>query len=251
MISVYLTLPPCLADLQVTRVDGEKLLPYRTQLVQTLQLTLRLRCKQGYSLACNLLHHILRSTALTYPTDYCSVPGGFNRPLQEYLPIKVLWMCLVHVRTFEKWRQQNNILDHCWSHEFSLPPFLFFSQDWGRPGDLWNLEIRWHVPSSEETAFVFYVLDLLLQPELQRLQRYAQGEQDMSRSEVKTALCSNGNDKIPSFCIDFKSCEYFLELHFKQRWRSSESVCSPALSAGCWQHAPPSWWTHNHWPVSP
>ncbi|KTG47925.1 hypothetical protein cypCar_00026947 [Cyprinus carpio] len=134
---------------EVTRVDGEKLLPYRTQLVQTLQLTLRLRCKQGYSLACNLLHHILRSTALTYPTDYCSVPGGFNRPLQEYLPIK----------------------------------------DWGRPGDLWNLEIRWHVPSSEETAFVFYVLDLLLQPELQRLQRYAQGEQDMSRDDVLQSLC--------------------------------------------------------------
>uniref|UniRef100_A0A8C1GZZ4 Proteasome activator subunit 4b n=1 Tax=Cyprinus carpio TaxID=7962 RepID=A0A8C1GZZ4_CYPCA len=134
---------------EVTRVDGEKLLPYRTQLVQTLQLTLRLRCKQGYSLACNLLHHILRSTALTYPTDYCSVPGGFNRPLQEYLPIK----------------------------------------DWGRPGDLWNLEIQWHVPSTEETAFVFYVLDLLLQPELQRLQKYAQGEQEMSRDDVLQSLC--------------------------------------------------------------
>uniref|UniRef100_A0A672JUD6 Proteasome activator complex subunit 4B-like n=1 Tax=Sinocyclocheilus grahami TaxID=75366 RepID=A0A672JUD6_SINGR len=134
---------------EVSRVDGEKLLPYRTQLVQILQLTLRLRCKQGYSLACNLLHHILRSTALTYPTDYCSVPGGFNRPLQEYLPIK----------------------------------------DWGRPGDLWNLEIQWHVPSAEETAFVFYVLDLLLQPELQRLQRYAQGEQDMSRDDVLQSLC--------------------------------------------------------------
>uniref|UniRef100_A0A8C1ZNW2 Proteasome activator subunit 4b n=1 Tax=Cyprinus carpio TaxID=7962 RepID=A0A8C1ZNW2_CYPCA len=134
---------------EVTRVDGEKLLPYHTQLVQTLQLTLRLRCKQGYTLACNLLHHILRSTALTYPTDYCSVPGGFNRPLQEYLPIK----------------------------------------DWGRPGDLWNLEIQWHVPSAEETAFVFYVLDLLLQPELQRLQKYAQGEQEMSRDDVLQSLC--------------------------------------------------------------
>ncbi len=113
------------------------------------------------------------STALTYPTDYCSVPGGFNKPLQEYLPIKVLWMCLVHVRTFDRWREQSTVFDHCWSHEFSLPPFLFFKQDWGRPGDLWNLEIQWHVPSAEETAFVFYVLDLLLQPELQRLQKYA------------------------------------------------------------------------------
>lgn len=42
---------------------------------------------------------------------------------------------------------------------------------------------------------MFYVLDLLLQPELQRLQRYAQGEQDMSRSEVKSALCNNGKEK--------------------------------------------------------
>ncbi|KAL7869287.1 hypothetical protein AOLI_G00132750 [Acnodon oligacanthus] len=133
---------------EVTRVDGEKLLPYRTQLVQILQLTLRLRCKQGYSLACNLLHHILRSTALTYPTDYCSVPGGFNKPLNQYLPIK----------------------------------------DWGRPGDLWNLQVQWHVPSAEETAFVFYILDLLLQPELQRLQKYAQGEQDMSRDDVLQSL---------------------------------------------------------------
>lgn len=58
---------------------------------------------------------------------------------------------------------------------------VFVPQDWGRPGDLWNLDIRWHVPSVEETSFAFYLLDLILQPELQRLQRFAQGEQDMSR----------------------------------------------------------------------
>ncbi|TSK14769.1 Proteasome activator complex subunit 4B [Bagarius yarrelli] len=133
---------------EVTRVDGDRLLPYRTQLVQILQLTLRLRSKQGYSLACNLLHHVLRSMALTYPTDYCSVPGGFNRPVSEYLPIK----------------------------------------DWGRPGDLWNLQINWHVTSAEEKAYIFYILDLLLQPELQRLQRYAQGEQNMSRDDVLQSL---------------------------------------------------------------
>ena len=55
-------------------------------------------------------------------------------------------------------------------------------QDWGRAGDLRDLQIEWHVPSAEETAFVFYVLDLFLQPELQRLQKCAQGELDMSRS---------------------------------------------------------------------
>ncbi|KAK7902167.1 hypothetical protein WMY93_018936 [Mugilogobius chulae] len=133
---------------EVTRVDGDKVLPYRSELVQILQLTLHLKCKQGYTLACNLLHHILRSTALIYPTEYCSVPGGFHQPISDYLPIK----------------------------------------DWGRPGDLWNLDIRWHVPSVEETSFAFYLLDLILQPELQRLQRFAQGEQDLSRDDVLQSL---------------------------------------------------------------
>lgn len=133
---------------EVTRVDGDKVVPYRSDLVQILQLTLHLKCKQGYTLACNLLHHILRSSALIYPTEYCSVPGGFHQPISDYLPIK----------------------------------------DWGRAGDLWNLDIRWHVPSVEETSFAFYLLDLVLQPELQRLQRFAQGEQDMSRDDVLQSL---------------------------------------------------------------
>lgn len=59
-------------------------------------------------------------------------------------------------------------------------------QDWGRPGDLRNLDIQWHVPSAEEKQFVFYLLDLLLKPELQRLQKHMQGEQEISRSATKT-----------------------------------------------------------------
>uniref|UniRef100_A0A8C5A3D9 Proteasome activator subunit 4 n=1 Tax=Gadus morhua TaxID=8049 RepID=A0A8C5A3D9_GADMO len=133
---------------EVTRVDGDKVLPYRTQLVQILQLTLRLKCKQGYTLACNMLHHILRSTALIYPTEYCSMPGGFHQHSRDRLPIK----------------------------------------DWGRPGDLWNLDIQWHVPCVEETSFAFYILDLILQPELQRLQRFSQGELEMSREDVLQSL---------------------------------------------------------------
>ncbi|XP_036438981.1 proteasome activator complex subunit 4A isoform X1 [Colossoma macropomum] len=133
---------------EVTRVDGDKLLPYSAQLVQILQLTLHLKNKQGYSLACSLLYHTLRSTALIYPIEYCSVPGGFQQPHHQHLPIK----------------------------------------DWGRPGDLLNLAIQWHVPSEEEKTFVFNTLDLLLQPELKRLQRHAQGEQEMSRDDILQSL---------------------------------------------------------------
>ncbi|TRY93382.1 hypothetical protein DNTS_032873 [Danionella cerebrum] len=126
---------------EVVRVDGDQLLTYKTQLVQILQLTLHLKCKQGYALACKLLYHILRSMSLIYPREYCSVPGGIQPPTDTYLPIK----------------------------------------DWGRPGDLHNLEIQWHVPSKEETEIVFWLLDHLLKPELQRLQRHTLGEQDISR----------------------------------------------------------------------
>uniref|UniRef100_A0A673LWV1 Proteasome activator complex subunit 4A-like n=1 Tax=Sinocyclocheilus rhinocerous TaxID=307959 RepID=A0A673LWV1_9TELE len=127
---------------EVTRVDGDQLLLYRSQLVQILQLTLHLKCKQGYNLACKLLYHILRSMSLIYPREYCSMSGGVQQHTDTYLPIK----------------------------------------DWGLPGDLLNLGIQWHVPSTEEKEFVFYLLDLLLKPELQHLQKHTQGEQDISRS---------------------------------------------------------------------
>uniref|UniRef100_A0A8C3LQK6 Proteasome activator subunit 4 n=1 Tax=Chrysolophus pictus TaxID=9089 RepID=A0A8C3LQK6_CHRPC len=133
---------------EITRVDGKKLLPYREQLGKILQRTLHLTCKQGYILSCNLLHHLLRSATLIYPTEYCSVPGGFDKPLSEYFPIK----------------------------------------DWGKPGDLWNLDIQWHVPSSEEINFAFYLLDTFLQPELTKLEHYATGKLEMSRDDVQQCL---------------------------------------------------------------
>uniref|UniRef100_A0A8C3SWB5 Proteasome activator subunit 4 n=1 Tax=Chelydra serpentina TaxID=8475 RepID=A0A8C3SWB5_CHESE len=146
---------------EITRVDGKKLLPYREQLVKILQRTLHLTCKQGYILSCNLLHHLLRSTTLIYPTEYCSVPGGFDKPLSEYFPIK----------------------------------------DWGKPGDLWNLNIQWHVPSSKEITFAYYLLDSFLQPELTKLEHYANGKQEMSRDDVQQCLTIVHNCLIVSSVI--------------------------------------------------
>ncbi|XP_077341678.1 proteasome activator complex subunit 4 [Lithobates pipiens] len=146
---------------EITRVDGEKLLPYKDQLVKILRRTLHFTCKQGYTLSCNLLHHLLRSCTLIYPTEYCSVPGGFDKPLSEYFPIK----------------------------------------DWGKAGDLWNLNIRWHVPSAEEVKFAFYLLDNFLQPELDKLYRYGSGELELSRDDIQQCLtivqnCLTGSGNI-------------------------------------------------------
>lgn len=46
------------------------------------------------------------------------------------------------------------------------------------------MDIQWHVPSSEEINFAFYLLDTFLQPELTKLEHYATGKLEMSRSVV-------------------------------------------------------------------
>ncbi|XP_076868497.1 proteasome activator complex subunit 4A isoform X2 [Brachyhypopomus gauderio] len=129
---------------EVVRVDGDKLLPYGGRLARVLQLTLHLKCKQGYGLACGLVLNTLRSTSVIYPTEYCSVPAAF----QQHLPIR----------------------------------------DWGRPGDLCNLAMQWHVPGEGEKAFVFSTLDRLLQPELERLRCHVRAEQEMSRDDILQSL---------------------------------------------------------------
>ncbi|CAJ0962986.1 unnamed protein product [Ranitomeya imitator] len=53
--------------------------------------------------------------------------------------------------------------------------------DWGKAGDLWNLNIKWHVPSAEEIEFAYYLLDNFLRPELEKLNHYGSGELEMSR----------------------------------------------------------------------
>ena len=75
--------------LQIVRCDGEVLLPYQSQLLEVLQLTLHLKCVQGYELAGQLMRHILRALTLYYPLDYRSIADSFDRPVSEYLAINV------------------------------------------------------------------------------------------------------------------------------------------------------------------
>lgn len=67
---------------------------------------------------------------------------------------------------------------------------LLCLQDWGKPGDLWNLDIQWHIPSAEETAFAFDLLDSFLQPELDKLESYTDGNLEMSRLVTRISSVS-------------------------------------------------------------
>ena len=54
-------------------------------------------------------------------------------------------------------------------------------QDWGKPGDLFNLNIQWHIPSREEKLLAKDLLDMFLQPELTKLERFVDESLTLSR----------------------------------------------------------------------
>ena len=59
--------------------------------------------------------------------------------------------------------------------------FSFLFQDWGKAGDIHNLSMQWHIPTRDEKLFVKELLDMLLQPELKKLEGVVQGTESPGR----------------------------------------------------------------------
>ncbi|KAJ8309114.1 hypothetical protein KUTeg_013988 [Tegillarca granosa] len=111
---------------QVVRCNGKVLLPHKDQLLEVITMTLHLKCIQGYELAGQLLRFTLRALTLHYPLDYKNISESFDRPFEEYLAIR----------------------------------------DWAKPGDIDDLGMVWHEPSSEEINFANEIMSNVLGPEL-------------------------------------------------------------------------------------
>jgi len=62
---------------------------YKDKILTVLCKILGLRCVQGYEIAGKSLMYLLRSLSLTYALNYRSVPGSLDRPVTEYLAIRV------------------------------------------------------------------------------------------------------------------------------------------------------------------
>jgi len=75
--------------LQVVRCEGSCLLPYKSQLLAVLKLTLHVVCKEVLTLSCVLLKHLLRVLTLIYVNDYRSTTSDWDLPLSQVLPIRV------------------------------------------------------------------------------------------------------------------------------------------------------------------
>lgn len=94
------------------------------------------------------MNNFLRSLTTIYPTDYRSVAEGYDRPLSEYLPIR----------------------------------------DWGKPGDMNNLQINWHFPTKEERFIAEKIMERYLEANLKKLDDHVDQTNLLPREALQRTL---------------------------------------------------------------
>ncbi|XP_068688324.1 proteasome activator complex subunit 4-like isoform X1 [Montipora foliosa] len=123
-------------------------LEYKEKLIAAIKSTIHLKCKEAATLGATLLEHMLRPLAKIYPVEWRSLLVDFGTPPTEHL----------------------------------------FIRDWGKPGDLHNLNIQWHIPTEEEKLLAKLLLDTFLQPELTKLEKILDQSLTLSREELQQCL---------------------------------------------------------------
>ena len=74
---------------QIMRCNGTELMVYKTELLEVVQATLKLKCVQAYEMAGQLLRFLLRALTQIYPLEFRSVEQDFDQPFTDYLSIRV------------------------------------------------------------------------------------------------------------------------------------------------------------------
>ena len=129
---------------ECVRCIGTFLLPYLDDIKKVLRKTLHLTNKDGYTLACYIIRHVLRSLTIIGPTDYKSSSKGYDLPLTEYQPFR----------------------------------------EWGKPSNPNNLNLNWHLPNDDERREAQHIIDEFLAEELNQLQTYSELLIDPDRSDT-------------------------------------------------------------------
>ena len=104
--------------------------------------------KEGYLLAISTLRNILRALTLICPLEHRARAEGYDTPINEYLPIK----------------------------------------DWGKPGNIHNLKLKWHFPSENEIALAQKLFNKFLGEELNALDKFVDGQLTLNKDELLNRL---------------------------------------------------------------
>ncbi|XP_074661309.1 proteasome activator complex subunit 4A-like [Tubulanus polymorphus] len=121
---------------QIVRCRGTCVLVYMDRLIEVLDFTLQLNSKQGYTIGASLLSHILQVFTHIYALDFRGSAEGYDRPFEEYLPIR----------------------------------------DWGVNCVVDDVKMKWHVPSKTEKEAATMLLRRYLIPNLDKLMKFSRGE---------------------------------------------------------------------------
>ncbi|KAG8177101.1 hypothetical protein JTE90_015245 [Oedothorax gibbosus] len=135
---------------EIVRSNGKHLVKYNDYLIKVLDRALKLTCKDGYKLGCTILKHTLKTYVMLFPLETYSVPDPWNR-------------------------HKADELEH-------------FLDDWGKPGNIHDLKVDYHVPSAEETEAAKLLLERFLVPELENLRSWSLNSVDLTRDDVHRSL---------------------------------------------------------------
>ncbi|KAK3731823.1 hypothetical protein QZH41_020179, partial [Actinostola sp. cb2023] len=181
---------------EIVRTNGSKLLSYKEDIKKVIKSTIHLKNKEAATVSAKLLENLLRPLSYIYPLEWKSVLEDFGQSPAEHL----------------------------------------FIRDWGKSGDLNNLNIQWHIPSKEETLFAKEILDNFLQPEMKRVESFIAGSETLAREELQQSLrviqgCLSGGvlllpswNKPPLTNIGTKT--------MVNRGRFRNTVCMPSTGNG-------------------
>ncbi|XP_049827617.1 proteasome activator complex subunit 4-like [Schistocerca gregaria] len=133
---------------EIVDCDGKCLIPYIPSILEVLDRTLHLTCRDGYVFSSKILRNVLYSLSFIMPLEYRSSTESYDSHVKDYLPIR----------------------------------------DWGKPGNVHNLQMKWHVPDEEEIKHVQDIVNRYLPVELERISSYINDKSQMTREELQCSL---------------------------------------------------------------
>jgi len=133
---------------ELVRVPGKFLLPYMARIELLLSSLVQHNSKEGNILTGAVLRHTLRSLTQTCPVEYKSAPAGYDRDLATYQPLT----------------------------------------DWGRAGDVHDLEIDWYIPGQEELQVAHKLIMKVLGAQLLSLGEYVENKKVLTKEELACSI---------------------------------------------------------------
>ncbi|XP_077299850.1 proteasome activator complex subunit 4-like isoform X2 [Arctopsyche grandis] len=133
---------------QVVERNGIDLLPYLAQIMDVLDKTLKLISKEGYTFACTTLRNVIMCLCNLYPEKCRSSDKDYDAHVKDFLAIR----------------------------------------EWGKPGNIWNCNLKWHVPNQDEIDGVQTLLHRYLPQELELLNKYIDESVTLTKEELNRSL---------------------------------------------------------------